>query len=370
MKKVISLSSIVLVIILTFTFISTALSSQCSPDEARLKLFYNEKENSLDMVLIGSSAVRADFIPTKAYENYGIRSFDSTIDHMPLAATEFMIEEVLKYQTPEVLVIDINGITYCDEATTEEKSRGFVDCLRQGKNKDNAYNSLYKDANWEDELPFIKYHSNYNSLVKCLKFKDLYERYGSNATLLKGYTSNPTNVYKKEQEDLLDPSTITKKQEFNEYELHVTTRVLNYCDQVKDEVKIIFVRMPRLTVLNESEEEIPFINTFADMITARGYEYLDFCSDYANYVDGATDFNDRTHLNIFGAEKFTNYFCELIETKHQFNKEARSEDWNKCVELANEYYKLAKESTLEKERKEFYELDMAKTLKVYGVKVV
>ena len=77
MKKVISLSSIVLVIILTFTFISTALSSQCSPDEARLKLFYNEKENSMDMVLIGSSAVRADFIPTKAYENYGIRSFEA-----------------------------------------------------------------------------------------------------------------------------------------------------------------------------------------------------------------------------------------------------------------------------------------------------
>ena len=73
-KIILQLSVLVAFVVALLLFISNVLCYQCSSDEARLKLFYNEEKNSMNLMLFCSSSVRADFITTKAYETFGITS--------------------------------------------------------------------------------------------------------------------------------------------------------------------------------------------------------------------------------------------------------------------------------------------------------
>ena len=371
MKKarIIQLSTIIMVIILLVVSIGNVLCYSCSSDEARLKLFYNEEENSMDLVFFGSSAVRAGYMPTKAYENYNIKSYNYGVNHMPLPATKYMIQEVLQYQSPQVIVIDINGITYCSQSFTETKANIFTDSIRAGENKTNALNDLFgSNRDWEDEVSFIKYHKNILYLSKCLSYKKCYENYGNNATILKGYTTNPTDIKDFSEAKLIDPNTLEDVVTFNDYEQKTVDELLDYCDSIKDKVKIVFARFPRVTIKNFNEWEMGYINAMQLAVEERGYVYVDFYDYIEDFdLDLAKDFNDDTHLNVFGAEKFTNFICNYLITNHDLIASEDDSKWEQCVSYANEYYEHIKESTINKEGKEFYEFELAKTLGVYGV---
>jgi len=370
LKPLLQLVSLFLVLISLILFVSQVLCFQCSSDEARIKLFRNESQNSLEVVLFGSSAVRADFIPTKAYENHGIRCFDYSINHMPLPATMYMIQEVLQTQNPELIVIDINGITYCNEEITTNKSVALLELMQEGEIKDAALKELTTKDSWENNIPFIKYHSNIWNLSRCLKYSSYYEKFGDNKTILKGYTTNPAGLLKYEDDEILDHTKIPDDVdfEFNDYEKNAVSTLLDYCDTIKNTTQILFVRFPRLTIRNYNESELKYINEMERYVVNRGYDFVDL-SDYIQDIGLQTqeDFVDETHLNHFGAEKFTDYFSKYILFNYDITRNYGLSDWDKCVEYANKYYELIKEGTLKENHKEYFELDLAREFGVFGI---
>ena len=388
-KPILQVFSIALVLTALLLFITNLLSFQCSSDEARLRLYYNEKENSMNVLLFGSSSVRAGFIPTKAYENYGITSYDYCVNHMPLAATEYMVKEAMSTQSPELIVIDINGITYCNKESTNAKSVAFTDNIRNGKNKIDALRALNDDLTWEYEVPFIKYHKNIYSIGKCINFGSYYEKYGSNQTVLKGYTTNPTNKANFEDDEILNHHEVLqefvnegKEYKFNEYESKWVDRMLDYCETIKDETEILFVRFPRPTVKGLNEWEVLPIYAMKDAIEERGFNFVDFTDylfeDYQGNeldIDYQEHLTDETHFNHYGAEKFTDFLCEYILANYDITtyevdvpNGVGLKDWNKCVELANEYYQeVILPETDDETHKEYYEFKLAKYFKIYGV---
>ena len=370
MKKLrfLAIPVIAIFLVALIVFIDSTMGFQCSSDEARLKLFYNEKKDSLTTVFFGSSSVRADWIPTIAYEESGFTSYDYTINHMPLPAIKFMIEEVMQTQSPELIIIDINGITYCNREFTEKNSANFTNSIKDGENKNNALSYLFKDYTWENEIGFIKFHRNYHNLSLCFKFRDYYERYGTNVSILKGYTTNQTLIEPFESESILDYKTVAERRQFNKYEQKSVEDLLDYCDKINNKTNILFVRLPRITIENNNDMEIEYINTFADMIAERGYDYINnYDMIEAAGIDLMTDFCDNTHLNHFGAEKFTRYFSNYLLTKYDLKQEV-NEKWNKCCEYANQYYEVIKEYTLNGVGRHCYEFNLAEKLNKFGVK--
>lgn len=375
-KPILQVFSIALVVTALLIFISNMLSFQCSSDEARLRLYYNEKENSMNILLFGSSSVRAGFIPTLAYEEYGYTSYDYCVNHMPLAATEFMVKEAMSTQSPDLIVIDINGITYCNKESTNAKSVSFTDNIKEGQNKIDALRALNEDVTWENQIPFIKYHKNIYAIGKCIKYGSYYEKYGSNKTVLKGYTTNPTNIANFEENDILDHREVEEVAEFNEYETKWVNRLLDFCETIDDETEILFVRFPRPMVKNLNEWEVPYINAMEEEIKARDFKFVDLTdylfTDYQGRemgIDFTKDLTDETHFNHYGAVKFTRFFCEYIESEYpNVDKVENLADWDKCVELANEFYQnVVLPETDNETHREYYEFKLAQYHKKYGV---
>lgn len=366
-KHFVQLGVIVAFVVAFLLIFSNLLQYQCTADEIRMNLYYNEQQNSFDVMLYGPSAVRAGFIPTKAYENYGITSYNYAINSAPFPIIQYMLEESLRSQSPKVIVIDINSITYCNKEYTSSNAVAFTeniknDTIKQKINK----NVLNKEEKLEDNFALYNYHSNWQNMGECLNYKNFFDNYGTKSSILKGYTTYYAGVYQFNPSDLIDTTTITQKAEFNAYELQAVNSLFDYCDTIKENIKIVFAKLPRLTLKNNNEHEVPYINTLEQMIVQKGYTFINYATKMQEIgIDPTKHFADFTHLNHFGAEIFTNYLCESLIANYALTPSHgdQNEHWQFCVSVANEFYKEVKNATTLNNKKEYGELTLFKNQK-------
>jgi hypothetical protein len=68
--------------------------------------FYQQEENSLNVVFVGGSNVHEFWNTMAAWNDYGIASYDYSVSAMAAGSIISAIEEVKKTQTPELVVVD------------------------------------------------------------------------------------------------------------------------------------------------------------------------------------------------------------------------------------------------------------------------
>ena len=95
----------------------------------------------------------------------------------------------------------------------------------------------------------------------------------------------------------------------------------------------------------ETEKHKENFNYISEIIKKYGYDFLD-CNDYYEEIqlDFSTDFYDSAHVNILGAEKYTNFLTKYIKENYNLpdrrgeykDWEALLSNWNKEVEKTKE----------------------------------
>ena len=73
-----------------------------------------------------------------------------------------------------------------------------------------------------------------------------------------------------------------------------------------------------------------------------GVAYYNFIPECENIgIDWTTDtYDEGAHLNVYGAEKMTRYFGEILKSSHGFSTPYESAEWN---ELVKTYYDRKKQ---------------------------
>lgn len=126
----------------------------------RVKNFYKEPRNSLDVVLMGASEVCSEFSPGLAYEEFGFTSYPFAFDNASVEVWKSQLIEIQKTQQPELILIEINGALYeNDEQLFDDAAlRRYTDSIPFSINKIETLSSckLHDDL-WSYYIPFIKY---------------------------------------------------------------------------------------------------------------------------------------------------------------------------------------------------------------------
>ena len=78
-------------------------------DRRRLQGFYLEEKDSLDIVFLGASEVFSDFSSAQAYAEYGFTSYPFAVRSNPVFLWKYELEEILKRQSPQLIVVETNG---------------------------------------------------------------------------------------------------------------------------------------------------------------------------------------------------------------------------------------------------------------------
>jgi len=290
--------------------------------------FYGEKKNSLDMVYIGGSAAFVYWEPLKAYEEKGIASYTFGADTMQAEGYTFLIKEILKRQNPEVILIDARAFQYrdYDQPPTEVAYRNIITGAPFSLNRAQFIEkNVPKYLNMET-LPFhfdlIKYHDRRSEFDTPNSIKMMFQTYQNP---LKGFYFVPEFRAMEKLDFMTDIKTPV-----SEVTTEVLTELLDFLKTTNQ--KYLFLVSP----YQEREEHKENFNYVEEKIEEAGYDFIDM-NEYRDTMglDYDKDFYDKNHVNIFGADKYTEFLSNYLLEKYTLpdrREDKNYHQWNTLLE--------------------------------------
>lgn len=296
--------------------------------------FYAEKEDSLDVIFVGGSASYFSWEPLTAWKKYGFTSYNFGLDAIQPQVIKYILEETEKTQSPDLYVVDLRPFQYGDQFSEQENTqnmnrvapfRNLSDNMKYSKNR---YELIENGApvaeeKWTYHFDIAKYHSNLYAFLELQNWQHIFNK--------KHYYTKGFDWYDRAQTiSFNDTSMITEELALGK-EIDVYFKdLLEYCGE--RELPVLFVVHP---YCNSPQDQMK-CNYMKQYIERYGFEYFN-ANDYFYDIDldVTTDFYDIDHMNLLGADKYTNFFSKYLHENYDF-KDKRDEEayaqWNEDYE--------------------------------------
>ena len=295
--------------------------------------FLSEPCNSYDVIALGSSHLYCSFNPNELYRKYKIRSFALATRQQPPAISYGYLKMAMERHHPSVVLLETfmfagsGGSAPVGDGVAHDS----LDPVPLGFEKIGMIKSVKHEGAIEDYLfPFIKYHSRWKELQR----KDFDgDHIWGRRDYFRGYKPffTKTNV-KIKSVALLDYSPVPLLQE-----------EANWLGQIKEYVeshgaRLVLIMAPykasvcgygRQRCLDEYAQVNGLLNINMNCL----YDTIGF--------NGSSDFFDQGHLNVFGAEKATEYIgsrlVEMCNRQDDAIDKGKESIWREDLEAYDRY---------------------------------
>ena len=288
---------------------------------------YYDSPKDHSVVFVGDCEVYESYSPVALWREYGISSYIRGSAQQLIWQSYYLMEDTLRYETPDVFVFNIQSVQY-GEPQREEYNRMTLDGMRLSSTKLAAIKaSMLEDESIASYLfPILRYHERITSL-SVEDFRYLFSR---DPVTYNGYLLN-TGV---------DPFTTAEFQRpLADYTLSPTC--IEYLDKMvalceAHGVQLIFVKAPSIAVTWYPQWEAQVV-AYAQEKGIPYYNFLE-CTDEVG-LDFSTDTYDRgNHLNLSGAEKLTHYFGQILRSEFSLPDEREDKTKQRFWETVGKAY--------------------------------
>lgn len=290
-----------------------------------------KQENDLDMVYIGGSAAFVYWQPLKAWNDCGFTSYNFATNTIQAESIKSYVEEVRTCQNPDLFVIGVRAFQYYYDSQAEAGLRNSTDSMdvtsvaRYRLLNEYFHNRLLdKDTDTVSYyFDIAKYHTNTGNLGsrEAWSFRDnegVSTNKGWEWIDKYGYLEEPTDFDTEERAEL--PAN----------DLKILEELLAYCRD--EELNVLFVVCPYYLT---AEDQAKY-NTIGDIIRSYGFAYLNVNEYYDEMgLDFTKDFYNRNHVNLFGAEKYTEFLENYIVQNYcmeDHRGDAGYDSWNEAYQ--------------------------------------
>lgn len=290
--------------------------------------YYREtdEDNRHDVIFVGDCEVYSAFVPALIYEESGIASFVRGSPSQTIAQSYYLILETLKYERPSAIVLSVYALSK-DEPNREAYNRMTLDGMRISAEKIRAV----IDCAGESEsilsyfIPLLRFHSR----IYELGLEDIEYLFSRPRVSHNGYFMQKGVVAAEGSYCGSEPAPQKLPQE----NLAYLQRILDACRE--SGVELILVKSPisswRYPWYDEWDAEI---ESFAGQNGIEYYNLIKYSAEIG--IDPARDsYDGGFHLNVYGAEKTSKFFSEILSKRHGITGK-RQEKWS---EKLQEYYK-------------------------------
>lgn len=321
LKRIGMVSKIVIFIvifIILFENINRLFVYEGSNAKIRIRGFYEEPADSIDVVFVGPSSIYPFFSPGLAFHEFGFTSYLLATPGMSIPAIEYVVEEVEKTQSPKVYVIDIRRALVHEETYKEIEIRRLFDNMPLSETKWRAIDNMVKEDKISYMLGMIKYHSRWKEL-NDIDYDVLFRKTDVTKGFQPYYETMALGdvVWNKENEER---GPISEKNE------KLLRELLSYCKE--NNIHALFKVAPWCLTKSKRQKA----NYVKDIVAEYGYEMID-ANDYYDEMewDFNRDMSDKRHANVYGATKYTRFLSKYI-TEHYELEDKRGnadyESWN------------------------------------------
>lgn len=274
-------------------------------NDDRLNIVGIKEEDPLDMIYIGGSAAFCYWFPLQAWNDYGFTSYNLGSTSIQAENILYLLKHALKYQEPELFVICVRSFAEYSNTGYEAGLRYTSDALDLGIDRLKLIRTYYDRRLMEEEICSVyvdiaKHHSRYELLASPEAW-ELMDNEGE--PLYKGANAMASYYYL----DELPPSNEGNR---GELELRASDTLYELLDFCKEKgLNVLFVVSPYIL----RQEDYAMYNTMDDIVTSYGYQFLNV-NEYFDQInlDVSRDFTDKGHVNVYGAEKYTDFLGNYI----------------------------------------------------------
>ena len=342
-KKLRKIVPTVAVVVLALALLQELLMPKYMTDiiEGAMIEEYYDSEKNHDVIFLGDCEVYENFSPCRLWEKYGISSYIRGSAQQLIWQSYYLLEDTLQYETPEVVVFNIMSLMH-EGPENEAYNRMTIDGMRWSSSKWNSIQaSMTEDENaWEYVFPILRYHTRWNELTKD-DFTYLFRR---DRVTFEGYYMR---VDIRPVTSLPEPKVLADYT-FADYPMEYLDKMRELCDEKG--IELVFVKAPSLWPhwYDEWEEQV---DAYAKKYDITYYNFLELAEEIN--IDYSTDTYDAgMHMNLYGAEKMSDYLGEKLVGEHGVTVRTSEEDYVKIWEpKVEQYYKAIEEAKKAEEAK-------------------
>lgn len=312
MTRIYKIFKIVLFIFVIFGIISL-LSLTIDPSKTRAGIdkfdkaaiaVTSEKEQSIDVVVIGDSEAYRSVIPLEMYNDYGFTSYVAGSPAQKTYQAYEMLKTVLEKQKPQICILEPNLL--------------FRD-----------YSLISSAAPMvEKTFPIFKYHNAWKGLVDSdYEYEDI------TIDSYKGYRYTDEikpahNVNYMVQTDRSETISFSNLTDFN-----------NICDLCKkNNIQLILLRTPSVKNWNYAK-----YNSVRQLAEKKNITFIDLNLDNAVGIDWTKDTFDRgDHLNQNGAYKVTTFLGDYLNRNFDLPDHRNDSKYSSWDQALDKYLKKVK----------------------------
>ena len=305
MKKkniILSLSAVVLFILLFFAVqrLLCPKYAETLVEGGMIEEYYSSPKDH-DVIFVGDCEVYANFSPLDMYEEYGAVSYIRGTSQQLMWQSYYIIEETLRYEIPEVIVLNVNALRY-SEPVKEEYNRLCIDRMKWSKSKI----GIIKASMTEEEsfisyvFPILRYHSRYGNLTG----EDFRYFFGGKENTFCGHLVN---------NEVLPVSSLPTKRALPDYTFAENTmewldRITALCKE--NGVSLVLIKAPSLYPYWYDEYDAQVV-AYAEKNGLKYYNLYEKRDEIG--IDYSTDtYDGGYHLNTAGAKKLSSYFGNIL----------------------------------------------------------
>ncbi len=330
-SKVIKAIVFVLIFLVGFSAVQTIFEVGDERSSQRIKGFFEERENSLDAVFLGSSASYAFWSAPIAFAEHGITVYPLATSSQPTFAAKFLIEDARKTQPDAVYIINISNIQEKDDKHLQKLLVDYPLTFNKLLMTDYLcdFFELGFSERMEFYLPIIRFHGRWTELKESDFYleKDEYKCGNFYDTFLNLSGDIMDFEYDFETENGLAQKVIDGLND-----------LMDYCE--KENVKVLFFVSPQAI----TEKRMGRQNVMIEMLEERGFDVLDLrkCVNEIG-LDFETDYYNNNHTNIHGSIKTTDYISRYLIEKYGLEDKRGLQEYSDWAEASTKYYEAVSE---------------------------
>ncbi len=333
-KSIIRIICFILTLTIVLGKVNDVFSFKCSVGNTMISDFYRLDDDTVDVVIVGSSHVFYSFNNGTLWNEYGISSYDLGAASQPMWNSYYYLKEALKTQTPELIILEGYGLSYDFEY--------FSDFLMHNtygmKWSLDKIEAIKESASDEEELNYLfdyaQYHTRYSALNRGdffpeSEYMDSIGYWHFNGTM--GQYLSDTSV----AIEIPDVSYVKEKKDLHEKAEKYYRKIIELAQ--KNEIPIVVIVAPyvlsevaqsKYLKAQEIAEEygVKFLNTNL-LLGDIGFNF-------------STDYRDNEHMNIEGSRKFSLYVGKYLKDNFEISDhrgDPKYSAWDKCAAYTEQY---------------------------------
>lgn len=297
-----------------------------------LTKFYELENNTVDVLILGSSHAFEHFNTGTLWDEYGMASYVLAGSAQPIWNTYYYLKEALKTQTPELIVLEGYRIPWNEEYSDDSRVIKNNYGLKWSQDKIDSIKISTPKERWSEFiLEYEQYHTRYSELTDGDFVKNQNNRLYDD---WKGFGCNMATT----PSVGIDVKEVTGRVAIFEKSEKYYRETIELAQE--NDIPIIVVISPyagldKMTqqVFNSvgdvaEEYDIPFVNCNL---------YLDEMN-----INYATDAADDSHLNYRGSQKFSKYIGQYIKDNYDIEDrrcDASYDTWNRNADYIRQMIK-------------------------------